>query len=98
MVIDRKTVEHIAKLARLGLTDAEAPKTERELGGILAYVEKLQELDTSAVEPTAQVGGLENAWRDDDASRIAPHNPKLLRGAFPKKRDGFLEVEAVFEE
>lgn len=81
----------------MGLADAGTAKTERDLGGILAYVAKLNALDTASVEPTAQVGDLENQWRDDGASRVPPHDPKLLRDAFPKKKDGFLEVEAIFE-
>ncbi len=97
MAIDKQTVAHIVKLARLGLSAAEASKLEHDLAGILGYVEQLQALDTGRVEPTAQVGGLENAWREDANSVVPPHDPKVLRDALPKQRDGFLEVEAVFE-
>ena len=95
---DAKDIAHIARLARLKIEGVELGKMGQELSHILSYVAKLQGCDTADIEPTAQVGGLENAWRDDDASRLPPHDPKLLRDAFPKKRDGFLEVEAVFEE
>ena len=97
MAIDRTIVEHIAKLARIGVGEAEARRFSAELDSILEYVAKLNALDTSSVAPTAQVGGLENQWRDDGASRVPPHDPAHLTGAFPKRRGGFLEVEAIFE-
>ena len=58
-------VRHIAKLARLNLSDAEVEKFSKELSSILEYVEKLQEVDTEGVEPTAQVTGLHNSFRED---------------------------------
>ncbi|MBI4132011.1 MAG: Asp-tRNA(Asn)/Glu-tRNA(Gln) amidotransferase subunit GatC [Candidatus Sungbacteria bacterium] len=97
MPIDKKTLKHIAALGRLGLREPEEAKLERDLAEILAYVEKLQALETGNVEPTAQVGGLENVWREDERVAVVPHDPKLLKEAFPKKKDGFLEVEAIFE-
>lgn len=97
MALDRTAVEHVAQLARIGMHEVDVGRFTVELGGILAYVAKLNALDTSSVEPTAQVGGLENQWRDDRASRVPPHDPELLREAFPKKKDGFLAVEAIFE-
>lgn len=95
--IDRTTAEHVAKLARIGVGEAEARRFSAELGGILEYVAKLNALDTSSVAPTAQVGDLENQWRDDGASRVPPHDPTRLTGAFPKRRGRFLQVEAIFE-
>ena len=58
-------VRHIAKLARLELSDAEVEKFSRELTSILTYVEQLQNVDTKNVEPTAQVTGQKNSLRDD---------------------------------
>ena len=58
-------VRHIAKLARLTLSDQEVEKFSKELSSILAYVELLQEVDTKGVEPTAHVTGLSNELRED---------------------------------
>jgi aspartyl-tRNA(Asn)/glutamyl-tRNA(Gln) amidotransferase subunit C len=58
-------VRHIAKLARLRLSDEEVVKFTKELGSILAYVETMQKVDTKNVEPTAQVTGLSSVFRDD---------------------------------
>ena len=59
-------VRHIAKLARLELSDEEVAKYATELTSILGYVEMLQEVDTKDVEPTAQVTGQKNALRADE--------------------------------
>jgi aspartyl-tRNA(Asn)/glutamyl-tRNA(Gln) amidotransferase subunit C len=58
-------VRHVARLARLSLTDEEIELFTRQLNDILAYVAKLQELDTSGVAPLAQVMPLANVMRDD---------------------------------
>lgn len=58
-------VRHIAKLARLKVSDAEVKKFAKELSSILQYIEMLSELDTEKVEPTAQVTGLTNVFRED---------------------------------
>lgn len=58
-------IRHIAKLARLKLSEGEAEKYAKELGSILGYVDMLQGVDTNGVEPTAQVTGLTNALRED---------------------------------
>ena len=59
-------VRHIAELARLTLSDGEVKKFSKELTSILDYIDMLKEVDTSNVEPTAQVTGLTNSFRDDE--------------------------------
>jgi aspartyl-tRNA(Asn)/glutamyl-tRNA(Gln) amidotransferase subunit C len=58
-------VKHIAKLARLGITDAEADKFSKQLSSILGYVDLLNEVDVEGVELTSQVTGLQNVMRED---------------------------------
>ena len=58
-------IEHLAKLARLKLTDAEKELFSKQMGTVIKYIEKLSELDTKNVEPTAHVLGLNNVFRDD---------------------------------
>ena len=65
MKLQKKDIEHIAKLARLELGEEELEKYGNELSNILGYIDQLQEVDTSQVEPTAQVTGLVNAFRED---------------------------------
>ncbi len=65
MTFSREDVEHVAQLARLGLSDDERERLRGELAAILDAISKLQEVDTSQIPETAQVGELVNVWRDD---------------------------------
>lgn len=58
-------IKHIAKLARLGVSDVEAEKFSKQLSSILGYVELLNEVDVTDVLPTSQVTGLQNVMRED---------------------------------
>lgn len=66
MEIDRQAVEKVARLARLALSEDDAAAYQRQLSSILGYIEQLDEVDTEAVPPTAQVTGLANALADDE--------------------------------
>ncbi|MFA6995571.1 MAG: Asp-tRNA(Asn)/Glu-tRNA(Gln) amidotransferase subunit GatC [Patescibacteria group bacterium] len=65
MAINIKEIEHIAELSRLELNAEEKTKFGAQLDSILNYVEQLNEVNTDNVEPTAQVSGLEDVWRND---------------------------------
>ena len=65
MSISEKEIKHIANLARLDLTEREEKEFSLQLGSILAYVEKLNEVETKNIKITAQVSGLTNVSRDD---------------------------------
>jgi aspartyl-tRNA(Asn)/glutamyl-tRNA(Gln) amidotransferase subunit C len=70
-------IEHMATLARLKLTADEKERLSNQMGTILEYIEKLNELNTDNVEPTAHVLGLNNVFREDEplAKPLADHNP-----------------------
>ena len=65
MKISREEVEHVARLARLALEPTELDELTGQLDAILGYVDKLNELDTEDVEPTAHAVPMENAFRED---------------------------------
>jgi aspartyl-tRNA(Asn)/glutamyl-tRNA(Gln) amidotransferase subunit C len=65
-VIDRDQVLHVARLARLKLTEEEVEKMASELSGILEHVEHINELDLESVEPTSHVVAVENVLRPDE--------------------------------
>jgi aspartyl-tRNA(Asn)/glutamyl-tRNA(Gln) amidotransferase subunit C len=65
-MIDREQVLHVAKLARLRLSDAEVEKMASELSGILEHVEHIAELDLDGIEPTSHVIALQNVLRPDE--------------------------------
>lgn len=65
MKITREQVQHVATLARLSLSDDEVAQFTGQMGDILAYVEKLNELNTDGIVPTSHAVPMENAFRDD---------------------------------
>ena len=73
-----KDVRHIAKLARLRVTDAEVETLARELSSILDYVALLNELNTENVTPTAQVTDLMNVFREDEVRPSEATTEELL--------------------
>ena len=66
MKLTREELRHVADLARLGLRDDELEALATELSSILEYIDQLEQLDTSAIPPTAQVGELVDVMRDDE--------------------------------
>lgn len=97
MKLSKKEVEHIAHLARLGLTEKEKAKFADQLSSILDYVAQLQEVDTSGVEPTAQVTGLENVFRKDIIEgRDKKTRDGLLKNV-PETEDDLIKTKTVFE-
>lgn len=67
MALQIDHIEHLAKLAKLGITEAEKKKYAEQISSILDYFQQLKELDTSKAEPLAQIGNLSNVLRDDEA-------------------------------
>jgi aspartyl-tRNA(Asn)/glutamyl-tRNA(Gln) amidotransferase subunit C len=76
-VIDREQVLHVAKLARLKLTDEEVEKMSGELSTILEAIEQIGELDLDGVEPTSHVVDLENVLRPDEPRPSLPRERSL---------------------
>jgi aspartyl-tRNA(Asn)/glutamyl-tRNA(Gln) amidotransferase subunit C len=95
MGISINQVEHVAKLARLELTDDEKATFNEQLNAILQYASKLDELDTSAVEPTSHAIPLHNVLRED-AVRPSLAIEQVLRNA-PDEEDNQIKVPAVLE-
>lgn len=76
--ISRDDVLHLARLSSLELTDGEIDGLASDIGNILGYVEQLNQLDTEGVEPTYQVTGLSNVWRDDKIINYGVTREELL--------------------
>jgi aspartyl-tRNA(Asn)/glutamyl-tRNA(Gln) amidotransferase subunit C len=87
-MIHREQVLHVAKLARLRLSDAEVERMTGELSTILEHVERMDELDLDGVEPTSHVVELQNVLRDD-VPRESLSRERALEGAPDPADDGF---------
>jgi aspartyl-tRNA(Asn)/glutamyl-tRNA(Gln) amidotransferase subunit C len=89
-VIEREQVLHVAKLARLRLSDAELEKMAGELSGILEHVDRIGELELDDVEPTSHVVELENVLRPDLPRPSWPRDDVLEQA--PDPADGAFRV------
>jgi aspartyl-tRNA(Asn)/glutamyl-tRNA(Gln) amidotransferase subunit C len=95
-MITREDVEHVAELARLELTAAEKEQFIGQLNTILTYIEKLNELDTTAVEPTSHVIPMSNIFRDDEV-RASLARDAVLQNALEESHF-FFKVPRIIEE
>lgn len=95
MKITKETVENVAELARLSLSEESIERFTHDLGDILAYVDKLSELDTENVRPTQHVLNIKNVFREDEADKSFDRE-KILENA-PDSDNGCFRVPKVVE-
>ena len=88
-------VKYVAHLARLGLTPDEELKMAAHLGGILGYIEKLQELDVTNVEPTAHAVPMVNIMRADEVRPSLSHAAAMANA--PAQANGLFMVPKIVE-
>ena len=87
-------VKRLATLSALVITDQQAEALRKQLDDILGYAAQLDDVDTTGVEPTYQVGGLENVMRDDTIKDYHVSRDDLLKNA-PALEDGSIKVKRV---
>jgi aspartyl-tRNA(Asn)/glutamyl-tRNA(Gln) amidotransferase subunit C len=87
-VIDREQVLHVARLARLRLSEEEVERMASELSGILDHVDRISELDLDGVEPTSHVVALENVLRADEPRPSWPRE-RMLESAPDPAQEAF---------
>jgi aspartyl-tRNA(Asn)/glutamyl-tRNA(Gln) amidotransferase subunit C len=95
MKITREEVEHVAKLARLALSPEEIDTFTGQMDGILAYVDKLNELNTDGIVPTSHAVPVENAFREDEVRPSIGVDNALANA--PDRVEGFFRVPKVIE-
>lgn len=94
-MLSKKEVQHIAKLARLGLTEKEIKKYQKELSSILDYIEKLKEVDVSRISPTSHSIEMENVIRSDEVKSAKSEVIKKIIEQAPETKEGFLKVKSI---
>jgi aspartyl-tRNA(Asn)/glutamyl-tRNA(Gln) amidotransferase subunit C len=93
--INREQVEHVAFLARLGLSEEEKDRYQQQLSAILDHMRALNELDTSDIPPTAQVIPLRNVMREDEPG-LSMSRDAVLANA-PEREGDFFRVPPVLD-
>lgn len=92
-MITTQEVKHVAKLARLELTQEETEKYSKQLGEILKYVEQMNEVDTTGIEPMPHAIPVYNVMRDD-VVKYEQTKEEMLQNA-PFEEDGFFRVPKI---
>jgi aspartyl-tRNA(Asn)/glutamyl-tRNA(Gln) amidotransferase subunit C len=95
-MLSREDVQHVARLARLHLSDEELERMREQLDAILAYIDKLAELDVEGVEPTAHAVPLVNVMRDDAVAPCLPQEASLANA--PDRAGEFFRVPRIIED
>jgi aspartyl-tRNA(Asn)/glutamyl-tRNA(Gln) amidotransferase subunit C len=95
MEISKEQVEHVARLARLEVSEDEKAVFARQLSAILTHIDQLKGLDTTGVEPTATVLPTDNVFREDE---VRPSlTPEQALANAPDQEDGFFRVPRILE-
>jgi aspartyl-tRNA(Asn)/glutamyl-tRNA(Gln) amidotransferase subunit C len=95
-VISRQDVEHVARLARLALTDAELETMRAQLNAILAHIDALKAVDTRGVEPTSHAVPQFNVMREDEPRPPFPRDEMLANA--PDRAGEFFRVPRIIED
>lgn len=94
-VISDETIEYVGILAKLELSDEEKQQAKKDMGSMLDYIDKLNELDTTGVEPMSHVFPVQNVFREDVVTN-ADQRDAVLANA-PEKKDGAFVVPITIE-
>ena len=92
-MISQKEVQHIAQLARLGLTAKEIEKYRRDLSAILDYIEKLKKVDITETKETSHPLSVKNVFRKDEAAKAAQN----LIALAPETKDNYIKVKSILK-
>lgn len=95
MRLNKKDIQHIANLARLELTDKELKTYGDQLSDVLSYIDQLKEVDTKGVEPTAQVTGLKDVFREDEIKQWDEKEREAALNQAPEMEDRQIKVKRI---
>ena len=95
-MISDKDVEHVARLARLALTESERARMREQLSAILQYIDKLRAPDTASVEPTSHAVPLVNVMRDDETRPCLSQDEALANA--PERSGEYARVPKIIED
>ncbi len=95
--LSKETIEHLSKLALLELSEEEKEKLSKQLGDILEYFKKLNDLDTSNVDPTTHpIEGLSNVFREDEPWESLSNEEATKNTKY--KQDGYFKAPRILKK
>lgn len=93
--ISDETIEYVGILAKLELSEEEKEQAKKDMGSMLDYIDKLNELDTEGVDPMSHVFAVQNVFREDEVTNGDDRDHMLLNA--PAKKDGTYMVPKTFD-
>ncbi len=96
--LNKDDVVHVAKLAKLTLTDSEIEKFKSQLSKVISYISELSQVDTKKDEPTSQTTGLENIKRKDEVKPQDSLSQEEALSGTDKTHNGYFIVPGILEE
>lgn len=96
-VISLSVAKHVAQLANIPLTQKQLETYQQQLEGVLEYISKISETDTSNVEETSQVNNLQNVYRDDVVNTDRMFSQEEALANAKNTSNGYFVVDAVLE-
>ncbi len=94
-IISDETIEYVGILAKLELSDEEREQAKKDMGNMLDYIDKLNELDTDGVEPMSHTFPVNNVFREDEVTNGDDRENMLFNA--PEKKDGTYMVPKTFD-
>jgi aspartyl-tRNA(Asn)/glutamyl-tRNA(Gln) amidotransferase subunit C len=94
-IISDETIEYVGILAKLELSDEEKEQAKKDMGSMLDYIDKLNELDTEGVEPMSHTFSVNNVFREDEVTNGDDRENMLLNA--PEKKEGTYMVPKTFD-
>ena len=94
-IISDETIEYVGILAKLELSEEEKEQAKKDMGSMLDYIDKLNELDTDGVEPMSHAFPVHNVFREDEVTNGDDRENMLLNA--PQKKDGTYMVPKTFD-
>ncbi|MCX6765708.1 MAG: Asp-tRNA(Asn)/Glu-tRNA(Gln) amidotransferase subunit GatC [Candidatus Moranbacteria bacterium] len=94
-MLTKDEVQHIAALARIGITDKETEKYQKDLSAILDYFKELQKLGTEGIEPISHITGRFNVLREDEVEDFGDLGKEAIMKNAPETKKGFVKVKSV---
>lgn len=94
-IISDETIEYVGILAKLDLSEEEREQAKKDMGRMLDYIDKLNELDTEGVEPMSHIFPVNNVFRSDEVTNSDDRENMLLNA--PQKKEGTFMVPKTFD-
>ena len=94
-MLTQEEIQHIATLARIGLTEKDLKKYQHDLSEILDYFKKLDELDVEGIEPIGHITGMKNTFRNDENFDFGSIGIDSIMKNVPEKKEGYIKVKSV---